>query len=280
MPTRLQDLISTADKQLASRAYDAAIDTYRTALGEPGAVEEGVAGRLDAACRARDAARGVAPSAEPPTPSITAPAPAPFAEPPAPSIMETVVAPPARPAEPEPAPLDDGPIEPPAFHLIEDDPSILERPHREHSAEFERPLSILDPAPLPEEPDGMALARIAVAALITLIVCGALFYASFGKSGTPRSSRGSGVTSPVLQFKTEPEYTAEARQARIQGTVMLDVEIEPDGTATVLGVLKSLDPGLDQRAIEAVGKWRFRPGMKDGRPVKTTARVAVNFRLL
>lgn len=62
MRTRLEDLIATADRQLASRSYDAAIDTYRTALAEPGAAEAGVAERLEAACGARDlasvAARG------------------------------------------------------------------------------------------------------------------------------------------------------------------------------------------------------------------------------
>ena len=186
----------------------------------------------------------------------------------------------AAPPQPAPAPpVGDSTIEPPGFHLIEDDPSTLERLDG-HGYVEPKPLSILDPTPLPPEPDNMGLARIGIAALITLIVCGALFYASFGRSITPRSSLTSGATTPVLEFKTDPEYTPEARQARIQGTVMLDVEIQPDGSATVQRVTQGLDPGLDRRAIEAVSKWRFRPAMKDGRPVKTVAHVAVNFRLL
>ena len=83
-----------------------------------------------------------------------------------------------------------------------------------------------------------------------------------------------------VQSKIEPEYTEEARQARIQGTVVIDVVVEPDGTVTVLGVVKSLNPGLDQRAIEAVSRWRFRPATRDGQPVKVSADVEVNFRLL
>ena len=93
--------------------------------------------------------------------------------------------------------------------------------------------------------------------------------------------RSDGVVPPVpLMQCRQPEYTEEARQARIQGTVVLDVEVEPDGTATVLGVVKSLNPGLDQRAIEAVSRWRFRPATRDGQPVKVSADVEVNFRLL
>src|SRR5580704_1462136 len=106
MRSRLDDLIATADRQLASRSYDAAIDTYRTALGEPGAAEAGVEELLESACRARDDARGIV-RPPPPTVEITA------------MPVETPAAVPAEP-RPEPVPahrqqvvIDDRPMEPP-----------------------------------------------------------------------------------------------------------------------------------------------------------------------
>ena len=69
------------------------------------------------------------------------------------------------------------PIEAPAFQLIEDDPSMLDRPRRQQPLEVEN-LSILDPKPLPEEPSGLQLVRIIITVAIVLLVCGAIFLAS------------------------------------------------------------------------------------------------------
>jgi len=91
---------------------------------------------------------------------------------------------------------------------------------------------------------------------------------------------GGGVTAPSLLSKVEPEYSEEARRAKYQGTVVLYVEVFPDGKAHNLKVLRSLGLGLDEKAIEAVNKWRFRPGFKDGKPVPVQATIEVNFRLL
>jgi TonB family protein len=90
---------------------------------------------------------------------------------------------------------------------------------------------------------------------------------------------GGGVTPPVLIDKTEPEYTEEARHAKYQGTVLLRVEIDPTGMATNIKVQRGLGLGLDQKAVEAVRKWRFKPGTKDGNPVTVEATIEVNFRL-
>ena len=65
----------------------------------------------------------------------------------------------------------------------------------------------------------------------------------------------------------EPDYTDEARQAHIQGTVVLDVIIRADGTGKVNKVVQGLGYGLDEKAIEAFEKWRFDPGTIDGKPV-------------
>ena len=85
---------------------------------------------------------------------------------------------------------------------------------------------------------------------------------------------------PTLIYKVEPEYTEEARAAHYQGTVLLYTRITPDGRPTELRVLRGLGLGLDEKALECVAKWRFKPGTKDGQPVSTEAQIEVNFRLL
>jgi len=91
---------------------------------------------------------------------------------------------------------------------------------------------------------------------------------------------GGGVTAPVLVFKREPEYSEVARAAKYQGTVTLYVEVGPDGQAHNIRVLNGLGLGLDEKAIDAVSQWQFRPGLKDGVPVTVAATIEVNFRLL
>jgi len=91
---------------------------------------------------------------------------------------------------------------------------------------------------------------------------------------------GGGVSAPVPIFKPEPEYSEEARKAKYQGSVTLSIVILADGSTSNIKVIRALGLGLDEKAIEAVSKWRFRPSLKDGKPVAVTANVEVNFRLL
>jgi periplasmic protein TonB len=91
---------------------------------------------------------------------------------------------------------------------------------------------------------------------------------------------GGGVTAPALLFKKEPEYSEEARKAKYQGTVLLYIEVDPSGKATNMKVVRSLGLGLDEKAMEAVRQWKFKPGYKDGKPVTVAATIEVNFRLL
>ena len=91
---------------------------------------------------------------------------------------------------------------------------------------------------------------------------------------------GGGVSAPSLLSKVEPEYSEEARKAKFQGTVILYVVVDEKGQPQQLRVVRPLGLGLDEKAIEAVQKWRFRPGFKDGKPVSVAATVEVNFRLL
>jgi len=91
---------------------------------------------------------------------------------------------------------------------------------------------------------------------------------------------GGGVSAPVPIFKPEPEYSEEARKAKWQGAVLLEIVVDENGVPQNIKVLRSLGLGLDQKAIEAVQKWRFKPGLKDGKAVPVSANIEVNFRLL
>jgi TonB family protein len=91
---------------------------------------------------------------------------------------------------------------------------------------------------------------------------------------------GGGVSSPQLLTKVEPEYSEEARKAKFQGTVLLYVEVDEKGLPRNIRIIRPLGLGLDQKAIEAVEKWKFIPGKKDGKPVAVQAQIEVNFRLL
>jgi TonB family protein len=87
-------------------------------------------------------------------------------------------------------------------------------------------------------------------------------------------------TIPVLVYKVAPDYSDEARAARCHGTVLLGVIIDETGKPRDIHVLKPLGLGLDEKAVEAVQRWRFSPGLKDGQPVCVAANVEVNFQLL
>jgi periplasmic protein TonB len=91
---------------------------------------------------------------------------------------------------------------------------------------------------------------------------------------------GPGVSAPILLYKVEPEYSEEARKAKYQGTVIINAEIDTNGRVINPRVGRSLGLGLDEQALEAIKKWSFRPGYKDGKPVTVIATIEVNFRLL
>jgi TonB family protein len=91
--------------------------------------------------------------------------------------------------------------------------------------------------------------------------------------------RGS-VTAPSVIYKRNPGYTEEARRAKLSGSVTLKLVVDKEGMPEDIQVVQSLGMGLDEKAIEAVRQWRFRPGQKDGKPVNEIVRVQVNFKLL
>ena len=91
---------------------------------------------------------------------------------------------------------------------------------------------------------------------------------------------GGDVLAPRLVWKREPSYTPGAKYAGVEGTVVLSIEVWPDGRAHNIRVIRRLPFGLSWSAIRAVRKWRFQPGSKLDEPVKVRANVEVNFRLL
>jgi TonB family protein len=90
---------------------------------------------------------------------------------------------------------------------------------------------------------------------------------------------GNGVSAPRAIYDPDPEYSDEARRAKYQGTVVLSLIVDPSGHARNVRVARSLGMGLDEKAMEAVQRWRFAPGMKDGHAVAVQVNVEVNFRL-
>jgi len=90
---------------------------------------------------------------------------------------------------------------------------------------------------------------------------------------------GAGVNVPVIVSRVEPEYTEQARNANWQGTVLLQVTVDENGVPQDIQIVRALGLGLDQKAIEAVQKWRFKPALLNGKPVPVSASIEVNFRL-
>ena len=103
---------------------------------------------------------------------------------------------------------------------------------------------------------------------------------SGGNSGGGAYRVGGGVSAPVPIFRPEPEYSEEARKAKFQGSVIVALVVDEKGNPQSIRVVRPLGLGLDEKAIEAVQKWRFKPGLKEGRPVAVSAQIEVSFRLL
>jgi periplasmic protein TonB len=90
---------------------------------------------------------------------------------------------------------------------------------------------------------------------------------------------GGGVSAPRPIYDPDPEYSDEARKAKFQGSCVLVAIIGPDGRPRDLHVARSLGMGLDQKAVDAVWKWRFVPAMKDNRPISVQISIEVVFHL-
>jgi TonB family protein len=86
-----------------------------------------------------------------------------------------------------------------------------------------------------------------------------------------------GVQAPTVISERKPEYPSSARQANVQGLVELDAIVDTTGCVSDVRVLKSLDPELDQKAVEALRDRTFRPGTVDGKAVPVRVLVEMTF---
>jgi TonB family protein len=86
-----------------------------------------------------------------------------------------------------------------------------------------------------------------------------------------------GVSAPVVVRYIHPDYTDEARKARLQGDVTVSVVVDQNGNPQDIKVVTGLGMGLDEKAVETIRKATFRPGMKAGRPVPVRMSVNIHF---
>jgi len=91
---------------------------------------------------------------------------------------------------------------------------------------------------------------------------------------------GGRVSAPVPLFQPEAEFSDEARRAKYQGVVVVSLIVDAQGNPQNVHVVRALGMGLDEKAVEAVRKYKFKPAMRDGKtPVAVPVQVEVNFRL-
>ena len=103
---------------------------------------------------------------------------------------------------------------------------------------------------------------------------------SGGNAGGGLYHIGGGVGAPVLIHQVDPEFSDEARRAKYQGVCMISIIVDVNGNPQNPRVVRPLGMGLDEKALEAVKQFRFKPAMKDGKtPVPVMITVEVNFRL-
>lgn len=99
------------------------------------------------------------------------------------------------------------------------------------------------------------------------------------RQGAYRAGDG-GVASPIVVRQVDPEYTPEATRKGIQGEVWIEAVVDVEGRVVEPRLLRGLpDEELNRRAMEAIQRWVFRPGMKDGQPVPVIAVFTVTYRL-
>ena len=90
---------------------------------------------------------------------------------------------------------------------------------------------------------------------------------------------GGDVSPPLVLKQAEPEFSEEARRKKVNGNVLVHLIVDEKGLPQDVKVVRGLGMGLDEKAMEAVKQYRFKPAMRGGVPVKVEMNVAVNFQI-
>ena len=90
---------------------------------------------------------------------------------------------------------------------------------------------------------------------------------------------GGGVSAPVVIFQVDPEFSEEARKAKFMGVVTVNLLVDQKGMPQNVHVVRGVGMGLDQKAVEAVKQYKFKPAMENGKPVLVELNVEVNFQI-
>jgi protein TonB len=95
-----------------------------------------------------------------------------------------------------------------------------------------------------------------------------------------RTRKAQGITQPEIILKVNPKYPEEAKKEKIEGIVILEIIIEPDGKVSDIKALQDPDSRLTAAAIEAVRQWQFQPARDEqGKPRRVLSSLTINFDL-
>jgi protein TonB len=102
---------------------------------------------------------------------------------------------------------------------------------------------------------------------------------SGGNTGGGPRRIGGGVSAPQLIYSVEPEFSEEARKAKVAGNVLVNLWVDTNGLPSHVHVIRGVGMGLDEKAVEAVKQYKFKPAMENGKPVLVELNVEVNFQI-
>lgn len=150
----------------------------------------------------------------------------------------------------------------------------------------ERIMMIKAKKSIPGRLTRIGLAGIAALALLAAAILGTAFAKTVNAQTTNASAPwgtvykvGKDVTAPKLIYAVDPKYSDQARHAKYQGICVLSLIVDKKGNPRHIEVVRALGMGLDQKAIEAVKQYKFKPAYYHGKPVPVSIDISVNFRL-
>ncbi len=108
---------------------------------------------------------------------------------------------------------------------------------------------------------------------------GGLGAGSGGNTGGGVRRIGGGVSAPVVIYQVEPEFSEEARKAKFAGNVLVALQVDAQGRPQNVHVISGVGMGLDDKAVEAVKQYKFKPAMEAGKPVTVALNIEVNFQI-